>query len=83
MEQKKADRQQKKLWHIILAFGLNLFFAIYISGFILGKLLDEKLNTSPLFLIAGVLIGLAASFYRLFHQLYVLEKQDKNEENSQ
>lgn len=44
------------------------FFAIIGVFTALGFFLDKKLNISPILVIVFLLIGLAASFYRVFKQ---------------
>lgn len=40
--------------------------ACLVTGYFLGKYLDEKLGTSPWLVVAGVILGTAAGFVGLF-----------------
>jgi len=67
-----------KGWAIAINFGLTLGLTIYILGMLIGVRLDEKLQTSPLFVILGTLIAIGASFYRLILEVKALEKPAQN-----
>lgn len=57
--------------------GLGLQFAVGIILFLyLGKWIDAKLGTSPAFLIAGVFLGGAGSFYSIYRKLTAAQKRD-------
>ena len=56
----------------------------FIGGFILlgvfaGRWLDTKLNTEPLWMIVGLLLGLIIAFYGVYRMLlpFMSNKQDK------
>lgn len=64
-----------------LAFALELGFviAVPIGGFIfLGFLADGFLETHPLFLIGGAVVGLIISFYMAYRSLIPLMKDEEN-----
>jgi ATP synthase protein I len=56
--------------------GLGLQFAVSILAFLYaGQWVDRKLETSPLFLIIGVFVGAAASFYAIYRSLMARPRQ--------
>ena len=57
--------------------GAGLQFAISLVLFLfLGRWIDSKLGTSPIFLIAGVFIGGGAAFYSMCRKLTAAQKAD-------
>jgi len=57
--------------------GAGLQFAISLVLFLfLGRWIDSKLGTSPIFLIAGVFIGGGAAFYSMYRKLTAAQKAD-------
>ncbi|ANB59042.1 F0F1-ATPase subunit family protein [Anoxybacillus sp. B7M1] len=57
--------------HPLQAIGLMSGIVSQLVGSILigifgGKWIDEKLGTEPIFLVVGLLIGLAAGIYAMF-----------------
>ena len=57
--------------------GAGLQFAISLVLFLfLGRWIDSKLGTSPIFLIAGVFIGGGAAFYNMYRKLTAAQKAD-------
>ena len=58
-------------------FGVGIQFAVTIVLATMGGWwLDEKLSTSPLLLIAGMLFGATAAFYHLYKTLTRAETSD-------
>jgi len=50
--------------------GLGFYVGICITlGAYGGLWLDEKLNTSPLFIISGILLGLAVAAYGVYQMI--------------
>ncbi len=80
MTEKQRSVTEKKLWQICLSFGLSLGVSIYLLGPLLGGFLDQKLGSSSVFTIIGVLLAIACCFYRLFRELRLLEQQEKDKE---
>ncbi|MCX6640828.1 MAG: AtpZ/AtpI family protein [bacterium] len=66
---------------LALRWGLTLAVSVLL-GFLIGRWVDVKLKTTPLFLLIGVFWGLGGSFYSVFLQIKKLEKDDQTEENS-
>jgi ATP synthase protein I len=60
---KQTDGSLKGLMFVGL-IGIDLAITT-IGGFWLGRWLDRSLNTAPLFLIIGVLLGLAVGIFSL------------------
>lgn len=57
--------------------GLGLQFLVGIILFLyIGKWIDAKLGTSPVFLISGVFLGGAGSFYVVYRKLVAVQKKD-------
>ncbi|MFV0479022.1 MAG: AtpZ/AtpI family protein [Anaerorhabdus sp.] len=50
---------------LALAFGMNVVVCM-LCGFFLGRWLDQVFNMHPLFLIIGILTGIASSFLLLY-----------------
>lgn len=42
------------------------FFASILAGFLLGLALDSWLDTRPAFIIAGILLGAASGYWKLW-----------------
>ncbi|MEO8945894.1 MAG: AtpZ/AtpI family protein [Gemmatimonadaceae bacterium] len=61
--------------------GIGLQFAVSIVLFVFaGQWLDRRLGTGPVFLILGVFLGAAGSFYSMYRKLMAAQKhQDKAE----
>ena len=60
--------------------GVGFFVAIsIILGVVGGRWLDGKLNSEPVFLIIGLLLGIVVAFYGVYLMLRPLidDKQDK------
>lgn len=63
-------------YDLALRWALTLAVAVLL-GFLIGRWLDVKLGTTPLFMLIGIFWGLGGSFYSLFLQA----KKMQNEEN--
>ena len=62
--------------------GVGFFVsASIILGVVGGRWIDGKLNTEPVFLIIGLLLGIVVAFYGVYIMLRPLmrDKQDKGE----
>jgi F0F1-type ATP synthase assembly protein I len=60
--------------------GVGFFVAgSIILGVVGGHWLDGKLNSAPLFLIIGLLLGIVVAFYGVYTMLrpFISDKQDK------
>jgi len=59
-----------------LVFGLGYTIAIPIVLFALGgRLLDDKMHTSPLFLLLGILLAIISSGYLVIKQIQRLNSK--------
>jgi len=60
-----------KSWVAALGLtGIGFFIAGSIIGGLLGGLwLDNKLNTEPVFLIAGLILGIAFAFFGVYNMV--------------
>jgi len=57
--------------------GLGLQFIVGIILFLyIGKWIDAKLGTSPVFLFGGVFLGAGGSFYSVYRRLVADQKKD-------
>lgn len=66
---------------LALRWGLTLAISVLL-GFFLGRWVDSKLNTTPIFLLIGIFWGFGGSFYSLYLQVKRLqEKQDKEDKS--
>jgi ATP synthase protein I len=62
--------------------GVGFFIGLCILlGTFIGLWLDGKLNTKPLFMIGGLIIGLVVAFYGVYQMIRPLmgNKQDKED----
>jgi ATP synthase protein I len=60
--------------------GVGFFVsASIILGVVGGRWLDGRLNSEPLFLIIGLLLGIVVAFYGVYTMLrpFINDKQDK------
>lgn len=64
---KKQPNDIAKTWLTYSGMAFE-FFAIIGAFTALGFFLDKKLNTNPILVIVFLLLGLVASFYRIFKQ---------------
>jgi F0F1-type ATP synthase assembly protein I len=72
----KTERRSDDLSGMAYA-GIGLQFAVGIFLFLyLGKWIDARFATGPAGVIAGVFIGAAASFYRVYRRLTAAQKKD-------
>lgn len=67
----KAYQELGPYLGIGIQFMLSLFLCI-----ILGYWLDDRYETSPLFILIGVFLGMFAGFYNLFKTVSRLDKKD-------
>ncbi len=57
--------------------GAGLQFAVsLVLSLLIGQWADRKLETSPLFLLAGVFLGGAAAFYSMYRKVNAAQKAD-------
>lgn len=82
----------KKNWlkharYLNLAFSIGVsMILIMLLGIFSGDWLDRRMGTSPLFLLIGIFLGIAAGFYNLWSELSKLaeiEKKKKLQEEKQ
>ena len=73
-----ADPSQRKDEINLGSFaGAGLQFAIAIILFVfLGSWADRKLETAPVFLLAGVFLGGGGAFYSMYRRLAAAQKAD-------
>ncbi|WP_406677256.1 AtpZ/AtpI family protein [Neomoorella carbonis] len=60
--------------NMAFSFGVTMTAAILL-GLYGGAWLDRRLGTSPLFLLAGVFLGVGVGFRSILSELRVLEKE--------
>lgn len=62
--------------------GVGFFIAACIlMGTLAGLWLDSKLNTSPLFMIGGLVVGLAVAVYGVYQMIRPLMNNKQDKEN--
>jgi len=67
----------KFLYALSLAWQLGFLISVPIICFLfLGLLMDRFLNTSPYFLIFGLVLGLVMVFYDTYHFFFILLKKE-------
>jgi ATP synthase protein I len=71
-------------WEVALRFiGVGWFIAISILLGVLGGLwLDGKLDTSPIMVIVGLILGLIVAFYGVYRMLLPLIRDRRNKGDS-
>jgi ATP synthase protein I len=71
-------------WQAALRFiGLGWYIGLSIIGGTLGgSWLDNKIGTKPVFIIAGLIIGMIIAFYGVYKMIIPLIKNNKDKENS-
>jgi F0F1-type ATP synthase assembly protein I len=69
-------REKSPYFHAAIDFGYTLLAAVGLFGWG-GWWLDGKYQTSPLFFIGGIFLGLAVGFNSLFKRLSLIEKARK------
>jgi F0F1-type ATP synthase assembly protein I len=62
--------------YAIVGAGFQLVFSMLFFMW-LGSLLDRKTHTAPLFLLIGLMIGLAAGFYAFWIRVTAESKERK------
>lgn len=78
----KKNRERSPYFLVAMDFGYTLLAAVALLGFV-GWKLDARYDSSPWFLIAGILLGLATGFNSLFKRLNRLEKKRKSDKEPQ
>ena len=57
--------------------GVGLQFAVAIIAFLFaGQWLDNRLDTRPVFTIAGVFVGSGGAFYNMYRKITAAQKKD-------
>jgi F0F1-type ATP synthase assembly protein I len=69
-------RERSPYFLAAIDFGYTLLAATGLFGW-LGWWIDGKYQTTPLFLIGGIFLGLAVGFNSLFKRLSLIEKARK------
>lgn len=81
----KKPRDKSPYFLLAVDFGYNLLGSILVLGG-LGWYIDSRYGTTPWFMIAGGLLGIAVGFNSLFRRLNLLEekrKVDKKQRSTQ
>ena len=72
-----------KRWRIALnLLGIGWYIGLSIIGGVLGGLwLDNTINTKPLFVIIGLILGIIVAVYGVYHMIMPLinDRQDKED----
>lgn len=70
---KKPSSSAMKYLNFGLSFGLTMAITVYLlsQG---GKWLDNRFDTSPIFMSLGIILAIATVFKRLFTDIKTLDK---------
>ena len=77
---KKEDKKNEKPWSAVsLAWELGYSIAVPLVGLALfGRFLDKKFESSPWFLLIGILISITVSSYLIYKKTTaILDNLDK------
>lgn len=69
---KRRNSSQAVFAHITIGLQLAITMIIFVYG---GHRLDQYFHKSPLFLVAGTVIGMCLGFYHLLKDLQVGDKK--------
>ena len=76
MQENRSTQSNKSLSGNDFA-GAGIQFAVAVILFaLLGNWLDKRFGTSPLFILAGVLVGGGGGFYSLYRKVAAAQKED-------
>ncbi|OPZ85364.1 MAG: putative F0F1-ATPase [bacterium ADurb.Bin429] len=59
-------RPMSEMSGLALLAGSALLVLLSVGGYLIGNLLDQRLNTAPTFAIIGLLFGVVIGFWDLF-----------------
>lgn len=62
--------------NLAFSFGVTMAVTLFL-GFYGGRWLDRRLGTEPIFMIAGIFLGVGLAFKSLFDELEALGKESK------
>lgn len=65
---------------VTTTFGVTTALRIYILGVLVGGWIDKKLDTSPWFMLLGLLLAIFLSFKFLLDQLSKVQEDNLNKE---
>lgn len=72
----------KIFYAISIALQLGFIIVFSIIGFLwLGIWMDKTFQSSPLFLITGVIVGITVTVYETYHLLIPLVKNNSKEDD--
>ncbi|MCR6545431.1 AtpZ/AtpI family protein [Dehalobacterium formicoaceticum] len=63
---------------VAVTFGITTALRIYLLGVLIGGWLDKKFDSSPWFMLLGVLLAIFLSFKFLLDQTAGMEKNKSN-----
>ena len=71
-------------WAAALRFiGVGFFIGgSIVLGVVAGRWLDSKLNSEPIWLIVGLILGVVVAFYGVYQMLLPLIGSKRDKENS-
>lgn len=76
---KDGRRVRGRQLQVALSFGFSLSGSI-LMGYVVGGWLDDRFDTSPWFVTAGIVLGVTAAFTAFLRQWRNLEQQAHREE---
>lgn len=74
----RKSRERSPYFMAAVDFGYTLLASLIIFGWI-GWWIDGKYQTTPLFLIGGIFLGLAVGFNSLFRRIGAIDKARRAE----
>lgn len=78
----RAQKSMLESFGVWSGIGIQLALSIF-AGLFGGQWLDQKLATSPLFFIVGVLVGMGAGFYNMVRLIQIQQKRQREREQGQ
>ena len=62
--------------------GVGFFIgACIVLGILVGRWIDDKMGTEPVFILGGLIIGIAVAIYGVYQILLPVVGSKRNEEN--
>lgn len=78
----KSKKDLKNLGQLGIYFNSGLTMAIALLFWLaIGYFLDSKFETSPRFLIAGIVFGMLSIFYELYKLIKISIKMEKKDQD--
>lgn len=76
MSEDKSYLKYVRYMNFAISFGISSIVAMLL-GYAGGSWLDKRLGTTPVFMLIGLLLGIATTFLILAKEIKVLDKLEK------